>query len=180
METILFSGAHGVGKGFFLDKIKKDIQGYKIYSASDLIKRYKNATDAGYKKVSDIDDNQNVLINAINEIKKDNRNIILDGHLCVFNANGEVERIPESFFVDAEITEIIILQDEPSKICERIQKRDSNVIEIQDIEFMQFEELRYARELEAKFHIRYEIVTHECTKEQFIYKFIYRGGEHHE
>ena len=108
MEIILFSGAHGVGKGYFLDKIKKDIQGFNIYSASDLIKRYKNATDAGYKKVSDIDDNQNVLIKAIKEIKKDNRNIILDGHLCVFNANGKVERIPEKFFVDAEITEIMI------------------------------------------------------------------------
>ena len=40
MKAILLSGVHGVGKGFFLDKIKKYIQSYNIYSASSLIEKF--------------------------------------------------------------------------------------------------------------------------------------------
>ncbi len=37
MKIILFSGAHGVGKGFFLNKVKENVQQYDILSASTLI-----------------------------------------------------------------------------------------------------------------------------------------------
>ncbi len=181
MKTILFSGTHGVGKGFFLDKVKEGIQNYNIYSASALIQKYKPATDAGYKKVQDVNGNQDVLVKAIKEIKtKCIDGMILDGHLCVFNADGEVERIPESFFVDAKITGIIILQDEPLRICERLRKRDSKDVKIQDIESMQNEERRYASELDAKLQIKHVIITHECTKEQLIQNLIYIGGDRNE
>ena len=54
MKVILLSGVHGVGKGFFLEQVKKNIEEYNVYSASKLIERYKSPTDAGYKKVCNV------------------------------------------------------------------------------------------------------------------------------
>ena len=97
--------------------------------------------------------------------------------MCVFNARGEVERVPEYFFSDAQITGIILLQDEPRVICDRISQRDSNKISIRDIESMQNEERKYARELQSKFHIEYIIISHECTGEQFEEELRKMGGD---
>lgn len=178
MKAILFSGAHGVGKGFFLDKVKENIHHYDVYSASKLIEKYQPSTDAGYKKVSDVNNNQDILIKAIKEEKiRSIKDIIIDGHLCIFNARGEVERIPEYFFVDAQITGIVLLQDEPQIICERINQRDSNKISMRDIEIMQDEERKYAGELQDKFQIEYIIISHECTGKQFEEKLREIGGD---
>lgn len=168
MKAILFSGAHGVGKGFFLNKVKENIHHYDVYSASKLIEKYQPSTDAGYKKVSNVSNNQDILIKAIREEKLHNtRNFIIDGHLCIFNAKGEVKRIPEYFFTDAQITGIVILQDEPKIIYQRINQRDSNQVSMRDIESMQDEERKYARELQGRFQIEYIIISHECTGKQF-------------
>lgn len=100
MKSILFSGVHGVGKGFFLKKINKEIEEYNIYSASTLIEKYQTSTDAGYKKVRNVKNNQDILIKAIKEAKmKDGNSFILDGHLCIFDVEGNIVRIPENFFM---------------------------------------------------------------------------------
>lgn len=168
MKAILFSGVHGVGKGFFLKKVKNIIPSYNVYSSSTLIERFCNPTDAGYKRVSSVGDNQEVLIRALREaVANDARDFILDGHLCIFNAKGEVERIPKFFFEEIKITEIVLLQDIPEEIYCRIRKRDTVTIGVCDIERMQKEEERYAKELEKELHIRYAVITHGCTDEQF-------------
>lgn len=178
MRAILLSGAHGVGKGFFLDRVKENIQEYNVYSASNLIEKYQPSTDAGYKKVSNINNNQDILIQAINEARHhDIKDFILDGHLCIFNAHGEVKRIPEYFFVRAQITGIVLLQDESEIICNRINQRDSNRINIEDIQWMQDEERKYAKELENKFNIEHVIISHECTGEQFEEYLRKMGGD---
>ena len=177
MKIILFSGAHGVGKGFFLDRVRENIQHYDIYTGSKLIEKYQSAADAGYKKVSNVSNNQDILIKALkDEVLHNTRNFIIDGHLCIFNARGEVERIPEYFFSETRITGIVLLQDEPRIICERIKQRDSGKISMRDIERIQTEERKYASELEDKFHIKNIIISHECTAKQFADKLGEIGG----
>lgn len=168
MKVILLSGAHGVGKGYFLDKVKANIQNYEVYSASNLIERYQASTDAGYKKVKNVSNNQDILVKAIKEEMAHNeKDFILDGHLCIFNSNGEVERIPERFLFEAHIVGIVLLQDDPKVISARINQRDSNTICVTEIKIMQEEEKEYAKELQDKFDITYAVVSHECTGEQF-------------
>ncbi len=176
MGVILFSGVHGVGKGYFLDKVKESLRHYVIFSASKLIEKYQPSTDAGYKKVTDVKHNQDILIKAIREARQNEGDCILDGHLCIFNANGEVERIPEYFFIEAQIAGIILLQDEPQLIYERISHRDSARIPVEDIEKMQVEEEKYARELKEKHYIDYRVITHECTGEQLERILLEMGG----
>lgn len=181
MKAILFSGVHGVGKGFYLDRVKKYIKNYDVYSASSLIERYQSPTDAGYKKVRNVNQNQDVLIKAIREVKKNNKkDFILDGHLCIFNAKEEIVRIPEYFFTDAQISGIVILQDDPRKICDRIRQRDSYKVNINILEQMQEEERKYARDLQRKDKINYIIISHECTGEQFEENLRNIGGVYNE
>jgi len=168
MKTILLSGAHGVGKGFFLNKIRDDIKQYEVYSASKLIERYQLSTDSGYKKVSNVNNNQDVLITALKEAKfQSAKDVILDGHLCLFNANGEVERIPENFFINAQINRIVLLQDDSNIICDRINQRDAKKISVTSIEKIQEEERKYVEELHRKIQMRYKIISHECTGREF-------------
>ena len=174
----MLSGVHGVGKGFFLDKVREYyIQQYDVYSASLLIEKYQPSTDAGYKKVSNINSNQDVLIKAIIEEKDRNKkDFISDGHLCIFNADGEAVCIPEYFFVKTHINGIILLQDDPKIICERLNQRDSNKIEMNAIENMQNKEKEYAEVLYNKLHINYELISQECTGKQFKEKLDRLGG----
>lgn len=93
-KIILLSGVHGVGKGYYLKKNFVMSEKFTILEASTLIKRYKEADDAGYKRVKDISNNQDVLLTALlKEQKTVRNNIILDGHLCLLNSNGELECI---------------------------------------------------------------------------------------
>lgn len=178
MKNILFSGVHGVGKGFFLEKIKKEIEGYSIYSVSTLIEKYQPATDAGYKKVRHVKNNQDSLIKAIKEAKMNDRNnFILDGHLCIFNVEGNVVRIPENFFEETQIEGIVLLQDCPDVITDRINKRDGKKINVQSIEKMQREEQKFAEELWKKNKIPYVVVTHKCTGAEFMQRIQEFGGE---
>lgn len=78
---------------FFLNKVKENIQHYNIYSASSLIQRYQPATDAGYKKVHNVNNNQDILIKAIIEErryaeelqKKYQIGYIIISHECIGN-----------------------------------------------------------------------------------------------
>ena len=103
-KTILLSGAHGVGKGFYLRNTLSKCNAFTILEASKLISQYKKADDAGYKKVIDVSDNQQVLLTALTaEQLKITGTIILDGHLCILNASEEIENIPENFLKKASI-----------------------------------------------------------------------------
>lgn len=177
MSIILFSGIHGVGKNFFLNKLDRQQLSYAVYTASELIGRYQAPTDAGYKKVSNVESNQNVLLRAINEVVEEcQKDIILDGHLCVFNAIGDVERIPWDFFEKVELGGIILLQDEPKTIGKRLASRDTKSVKLEDLARMQEEETAYAKELADRLHIEYEIISHDCTSEQFV-SILNRMGE---
>lgn len=178
MKTILFSGTHGVGKGFFLERVKDYVKQYNICTASTLIGKYKDATDMGYKMVSSVKGNQDILIMAIREEKSiDDRDLIIDGHLCIYNKYGEIERIPEYFFIETNIQNVFVLQDDSEVISERLKKRDKKEAKIEDIEKIQNEELTYVRELKEKLGINFIVITHKVTDEQFKIYLDKMGGE---
>lgn len=168
-KLFLLSGVHGVGKGYFLQNILKDDKNYTILEASSLIRQYKDSEDAGYKMVNDVSDNQKVLLGAlIKEKEQIKTDIILDGHLCILNKNGEIERIPEEFLLEASVQGIILLQDAVEDIVKRQNLRDGGGLEKQTISAIQEEEVRFCEYLKSKLNIPYTIITGDCTYNQFI------------
>lgn len=169
-KVILFSGVHGVGKGYFLKQNITEKDNLVCCTASILIEKYKVSDDAGYKRVSNINDNQDILLKALAEFKTEykEKNILLDAHLCMLNKDGQVTRIPENFVKKADICGIIILSDSAEMIYDRLNLRDSKTLQIEKIIELQREEQLYAKYLKKKYRVNFENVTHKCDRNEFL------------
>ena len=108
---IFVSGVHGVGKDYFSKRMEK-ILGIKSYSASELIEKYGNLNFNSNKRTTNINGNQHYLIQAI---KSGNlpREYILNGHFCLLNSNGEVEKVPINTFYQLNPSKIILAINNP-------------------------------------------------------------------
>ena len=143
---IFISGVHGVGKSYFCDMVKL-ATGIKSYSASALIAQKKHSNFASDKLIPDIDDNQQYLLQAINELRNSGENFILDGHFCLLNTSGEITRIPYDTFTTLKPEEIILLMEKSEVIAARRKERDGVDVSVQDIEDFQEKECAYAKEI---------------------------------
>lgn len=167
-KLILLSGVHGVGKSYFLkDRFACDAR-FEVVSASDLIGRFKKADDAGYKKVYDVQNNQQILLTELlNEKNRVSKDIILDGHICILNETGTSEYIPEKFFLDAGVNGIILLQDDVDIIAQRQDQRDGLVLDKNIIREMQEKEKWYCERLFSKYNIGHHVIDSTCEYSKF-------------
>lgn len=145
---IFISGVHGVGKSYFCDMVKAET-GIESYSASALITQKKHSGFAKDKLIPDIDDNQQYLLQAVNELKASEQNFILDGHFCLLNATGEITRISYDTFTSLRPEAIILLMEKSEIIAARRKDRDGVETSVQSIEKFQQEECAYAKEVAA-------------------------------
>ena len=145
---IFVSGVHGVGKSYFCNLVKEST-GIKVYSASALIAEKKQSSFAKDKLILDIDYNQQYLLLALDELKASGKNFILDGHLCLLNASGKVQRIPYKTFAALRPDAIILLTEKPEVVMLRRRERDNVELAPQSIEAFQQEEVAYAKEIAA-------------------------------
>ena len=153
---IFLSGIHGVGKTFFCNLVKEEL-GIKSYSASQLIIEKRNKEFAMDKFVSDINDNQLLLIEAIDELRQNEEDFILDGHFCLLNTCGEVTRIPYNTFELLKPDTIILLTEKPDIIAERRFQRDGIIQDICEIRKFQEAEKQYAQEVSQNFRVPLQI-----------------------
>lgn len=114
---IFVSGIHGMGKIYFCNIIK-DKQGIKNYSASQLIAGRREKSFSADKFVSDINDNQVLLLNAINELRQAGEEFILDGHFCLLNEDGVITRIPMETYTLLKLDVMILLLENPKILVE--------------------------------------------------------------
>lgn len=146
---IFISGIHGVGKSFFC-KMVKEKTGIDAYSASDLIAQKKAIGFKNDKLISDIDENQLYLLQAVDELRASRKEFLLDGHFCLLNANGRVTRVPRKTFISLKPDAIILLLEKPAVIAARRKERDGIDVPEKDIQYFQEEESAYAKEIAAE------------------------------
>ena len=144
--VIFVGGIHGSGKGTICKQLANQIN-YVHLTASKLLKWNEVSPDTKNKFVKDIADTQDRLIHGLEEAKRKNRQIILDGHYCLFNANGVPERVPISTFEKINPKVLSIVYAEPVEILKRLHNRDSKKYSLDVIEKMQRLELRCAEEV---------------------------------
>ena len=151
----LVCGVHGVGKTVFAKMISQKLL-IENYSASELIRKMAKREISEYKQVQHISDNQEILLEALSEIK--DSDYILDGHLCLLNAHNKIERIPYSTFLAMNIDNIYLVVDEPKRILHRLKSRDNQIWDIRFITTFQQEEFEYAKYLAKKMNIPLKII----------------------
>ena len=143
---IFISGVHGVGKSYFCDMVKQAID-INAYSASTLISEKKKSGFSSDKLIPDIDDNQQYLLQAVDELRATEGNFILDGHFCLLNAEGKVQRIVYDTFTTLKPEAILLLTEAPDIIAERRQSRDNCEISVESIKEFQDSEEIYAKKV---------------------------------
>lgn len=146
---IFISGVHGVGKTYFCDMVRKEL-GIKAYPASRLITEKKKAGFDSNKLVSDIDENQQYLLVAVDELRQKENNFILDGHFCLLDTSGTVTRIGIDTFTSLKPEAIILLTEKPVVISQRRKERDGKEVSPESIDVFQTEEQKYAEEVAAQ------------------------------
>ena len=140
---ILLAGIHGVGKTTFCNDIAKSL-GIKYYIASQLIEENSNIKINRDKKVNNISHNQRILEAVLNKIQKENTHFILDGHFCLINADGEIERIDIEIFKRINPSAIIVITADTEVIMLRNKERFSLDMTEEFVENFQKEEIKYA------------------------------------
>lgn len=147
---IFISGVHGVGKTYFCDMVKKEL-GINTYSASQLISEKKKVGFDNSKLVSDIDENQQYLLLAVEELRQNASNntsdFILDGHFCLLDTGGAVTRIGVDTFTSLKPEAIILLTEKPEVISQRRKERDGKDVTPESIKSFQTEEQKYVEEV---------------------------------
>ncbi len=143
---IFVSGIHGVGKSFFCDMVNT-LTGIETYSASDLISKKKHEEFSNNKHTRNIDVNQQYLVAAVNEFNESCKDFILDGHFCLLDANGDIQRIPQDTFEMLKPDAIILLTEKPEIIAHRRRNRDGIIVSLQSIDDFQRAEVTYATEI---------------------------------
>ncbi|MCS1261798.1 ATP-binding protein [Escherichia coli] len=124
---IFIAGFHGVGKGYLCSFAKDDF-GVTHVSASELIKNNSNIKFDNSKLTATPDKNQSILLTALNALKSKVSNILLDGHFTLINKNGDIEVLKQEVFEEMGLDGVILVEESPDTIRERIMKRDGSDI----------------------------------------------------
>lgn len=143
---IFISGVHGVGKSYFC-RLLKDRLGVVAYSASTLIASKKKTGFTPDKLVTDIDENQLYLLEAIKDLRSAGDEFLLDGHFCLLNQDGVITRIPVETYTLLAPDAIILLTEDPEVIAKRRHERDGGEHSAKDIKAFQEAETEYAKEV---------------------------------
>lgn len=146
---IFVAGVHGVGKTFFSNRIKAELE-IATYDASEIIAKEKNSEFSKDKKIKEPNLNQESLIRGVEKIKQREEQFLLNGHFCLLDSLGEIVPLEQSVFEQIAPEKIILLEEAPDIIIERRFVRDKEKLDSQFIQkFMEAEHVcayRFAKE----------------------------------
>lgn len=142
-KIIFVGGVHGVGKSTFADMIKSQYPMLESLSCSKIIK-WENPA---HKEVENVGETQNTLLSNLPYFIDQDKKYILDGHFCLLTERGGIERVPIEVFETMSPSMIVVLEEEPNVICQRLNQRDSHNYSLELITDFQKEEIKYATEV---------------------------------
>ncbi len=116
------AGIHAVGKSYLCSKYASESE--CLYrSASELIREYKGSSWGIDKKVTNLVDNQKILIHALSKIKSEGRDLLLDGHFVLIDESEGFTKIDEDVFREMALDRIILIENTPEVIKDRFSAR---------------------------------------------------------
>lgn len=143
---IFVGGIHGVGKSRFCAEAKRSL-GMESFTASQLITDRKQFGVSLDKLVPDIEDNQQILLQAVQELSATNSHFLIDGHFCLLTTTGQIARVPSDTFNALSPEAIVVLTEQPEVIATRLMLRDGIFSELPHIHKFQMAETAYATEV---------------------------------
>lgn len=162
-NIIFVGGIHGVGKTTLCKMISEELF-LKHYSSSELISNLKNENLDKNKKVSNVIENQNILLESINKYFDNSQYNLLDGHFCLLDSAGNITKVPLETFESLRLKFIIILVDEEEEILKRLVNRDTRYYSLDFIKEFQHKEVHYAQEIAEHLKVSFKIINARFEK----------------
>ena len=124
MKVIFVAGIHAVGKSTACKVVSGEF-GIPHFTASQIISEEKSsAVLANSKLVTDVADNQRLLIQGVSRILEGGH-LLLDGHFTVRRKSDEcIEPVHVDVFRDLRIGGVVLFTDHPEAISKRMHERD--------------------------------------------------------
>lgn len=122
-STIFIAGVYGTGKSTMCSVLSEMLH-IPAFSTGDLISATNGEQYGVNKAVSDKNKNQLLLAERVRQLTQKNKKIILAGHFCIFNADNDVEVLPESVYPALDISRIILLESDIQTIISNLRRRD--------------------------------------------------------
>lgn len=158
---VFIGGIHGVGKSYLCNKFCLS-NNWLHRSSSELIREYKQQSWNDNKQVANISDNQEILINALNDIKED---LLLDGHFVLINQYDELTEIDGEVFKKMDIDAIILVENTIEIIEERFKSRSGKEMNVNLSDFLTREH-SHAQHIANKYNIPL-IILHAPSEDDF-------------
>ena len=155
-STIFVAGVYGTGKSTICSALSSRLC-ILAFSAGDLISVINGEQYGANKTVVDKNRNQDLLAESVQALNRQNKQIILAGHFCIFNTVNGVDVLPESVYYSLNIVQIILLEADVQKIAANLFQRDGKNYSEKDllalIEKERFQSRRISQNLKCPLHI---------------------------
>ena len=166
MSLIFVGGIHGVGKTT-LCKYLGEIFRVPYYSSGLLLKDYKSENSGNDKTINSIEQNQ---IRLISVLRKERilcrKDIILDGHFCLFDSSFRVNKLPIFIFQEIKPNLIICLRDDIESIHKRLSERDEIYYEKKYLADLQIAEIQHSEFISKSLDIPLVVIDSNSDKDQ--------------
>jgi len=160
-NIVFVGGIHGVGKGHFCQKIRLGV-GFEYLSASEVINWSKIKENPHDKRVDDIKHTQELLIEGLKARVEAKKQYLLDGHFCLFNAEGKINKVPKETFRKIAPRLLITVTKPPEVILQQQKNRAGLVYELSTLQRMQEIEIAYSEELSQALDIPLIIIKDQA------------------
>ena len=164
-EGIAFvGGIHGVGKSFICKNICNELK-MEYLSASKLLKWEDINNDNKNKKVQNVLETQNRLINGLTETVQKGKHYLLDGHFCLLSNDDKIINVPQETFEQINPISLNLILGNISEIKRNLEKRDNKYYNYQLLKHLQKEEYERAKYLSKTLGITLNVVDKNDFRE---------------
>jgi len=153
-NIIFIGGIHGVGKGSISKKICDRLK-IEHFSASEVLKWDEINSTRSNKSVDDLNFTQDRLIKGLPHFIKDKNQIyLLDGHYCLMDSSNQISTIPLETFEKINPLALVVITDEVTAICQRLEARDKKIYDCSFLQEMQLHEIEHATFIAKKMNLK--------------------------
>lgn len=155
-KLIFLGGVHGAGKSTYSEQILS-AYGYNCISASKLISMYKGEVNIN-KTVSNIDNNQQILLAAIKKYQRVNYKVVIDGHFCVLDKKGIPQQVSCEIFKLMKPEIILLAEISEEQLKSNLNNREPLELSVSLKEFI-IQEHKQAESVSNELKIPIEFIN---------------------
>ncbi|MDR2408721.1 MAG: AAA family ATPase [Bacteroidales bacterium] len=147
--VIFLAGIYGTGKTTVGKELSARL-GLPCFQASELITERNDEQYGATKHVKDVKNNQDILAEAVADLREKYEAFILTGHFAIFNKTHEVVEIPQEVFGRLGLSAIVLLETTVDKAIQNISGRDGKEYAAAEITALAQTERRLAEQAAAQ------------------------------